>query len=725
MIHTISYSEFTARYRRLAETMALLDNTTRRSAHEDETDDNKDYRPLTKEEIEILEHRGSTAQDWSNISVKEGFDPAKISRCRFYGHLRIGKLDDIALQAGAVALPVGINESTLVNCRIGDNAAIYRVSWLSGYIIGNNTLIKDVSELSVSDNPSFGEAALAVDTLDQEKSAIEVVNENGRRAIHPFSGMQTADAHLWAKERGRAGLMKKLTEFTQHRIETRRDDPATPWPFGRIGAKTLIDGLVHGRDIIIGDCAVVEGPLALIDVTLNSSCTAATTIGRGVELSHGLAGCGCSIHTGAKASHFVCADYTTLSLGARVSHTYLGENSTISCCEVAHSLILPFHEQHHNSSFLIAALVEGESNIAAGATLGSNHSSRKAEGEILCRRGFWPGLTASITHPSFFSSFTLLTKQDYPNEMTIPLPFSLVSRSSTDGGLVILPAFWLIYNRYALERNSRKFRRRDRRTGKSSPPLVYEALAPDTANEIADAMELLAEWTLEAWTAELGEEKLPKTLKTPQMSRKDKGGRLLEDYPEKCGTLRIRRRGIENSKIPTRILKVPQAYKAYRKALHLYAVSTIENEPNLAEKLLEEIDSSTLKMSWTNLGGTLFPEEEKNTLIEDIEKGNLSSWDEIHRRYGEITERYHIDIIKHALLLLTRIGALPKGPIPWKKLHSDAQTERRELREAVKAGREKDFADEFRSITFADTREKDAVLGTLEEDELLKHLDSL
>ncbi|MFW6344240.1 MAG: hypothetical protein ACOC2B_05810, partial [Sediminispirochaetaceae bacterium] len=82
-------------------------------------------------------------------------------------------------------------------------------------------------------------------------------------------------------------------------------------------------------------------------------------------------------------------------------------------------------------------------------------------------------------------------------------------------------------------------------------------------------------------------------------------------------------------------------------------------------------------------------------------------------------------IIKHALLLLTRIGALPKGPIPWKKLHSDAQTERKELREAVKAGREKDFTEEFRSITFADTREKDAVLGTLEEDELLKHLDSL
>ena len=66
-------------------------------------------------------------------------------------------------------------------------------------------------------------------------------------------------------------------------------------------------------------------------------------------------------------------------------NSYLGNNSTISCCEVLNSLIFPAHEQHHNNSFLCAAMVMGQSNIAAGATIGINHNSRSADGEISCR----------------------------------------------------------------------------------------------------------------------------------------------------------------------------------------------------------------------------------------------------------------------------------------------------------------------------------------------------
>jgi hypothetical protein len=40
------------------------------------------------------------------------------------------------------------------------------------------------------------------------------------------------------------------------------------------------------------------------------------------------------------------------------------------------NLIFPGHEQHHNNSFLIAACIKGQSNMAAGANIGSNHNSR-------------------------------------------------------------------------------------------------------------------------------------------------------------------------------------------------------------------------------------------------------------------------------------------------------------------------------------------------------------
>ena len=65
--------------------------------------------------------------------------------------------------------------------------------------------------------------------------------------------------------------------------------------------------------------------------------------------------------------------------------------------------------------------------MAAGATIGSNHNSRGPDGEIVAGRGFWPGLCVSLKHNSKFASFTIIAKGDFPAELNIPIPFSLVS----------------------------------------------------------------------------------------------------------------------------------------------------------------------------------------------------------------------------------------------------------------------------------------------------------
>lgn len=138
---------------------------------------------------------------------------------------------------------------------------------------------------------------------------------------------------------------------------------------------------------------------------------------------NGIIGYGCRVFYGIKAVRFIMSDYSQLKYGARLINSFLGPNATISCCEVLNSLIYPAHEQHHNNSFLCAALVMGQSNIAAGATLGSNHNSRGADGEVIMGRGFWPGLCVSIKHNSIFPSFTILNKGDYNYELNIPIPF--------------------------------------------------------------------------------------------------------------------------------------------------------------------------------------------------------------------------------------------------------------------------------------------------------------
>ena len=116
---------------------------------------------------------------------------------------------------------------------------------------------------------------------------------------------------------------------------------------------------------------------------------------------NGIMGYGSRSFYGVKAVRFVMGENTTLKYGARLINSVLGDNSTISCCEVLNSLIFPAHEQHHNNSFLVAATVMGQSNIAAGATIGSNHNSRGADGEIIAGRGFWPGLSPVCSFSPF------------------------------------------------------------------------------------------------------------------------------------------------------------------------------------------------------------------------------------------------------------------------------------------------------------------------------------
>src|ERR1700749_876193 len=150
-----------------------------------------------------------------------------------------------------------------------------------------------------------------------------------------------------------------------------------------IGDRTVIKNCLIIKDVNIGTDAYIKGATKIKNVTINSSAEAITQVGEGCELVNGIIGFGFLVFYGVKAVRFILASHSQLKYGARLINSYLGDNSTISCCEVLNSLIFPAHEQHHNNSFLCAALVMGQSNMAAGATIGSNHNSRSADGEII------------------------------------------------------------------------------------------------------------------------------------------------------------------------------------------------------------------------------------------------------------------------------------------------------------------------------------------------------
>ncbi|RYG06157.1 MAG: DUF4954 family protein, partial [Chitinophagaceae bacterium] len=442
------------------------------------------YRQLTAYEIEMLVRNRNTSDNWNNILVSDAFNPELVQNCKFYGLVRIGKLEPLYLEFHNLKRPVGFYNSTIISSDFGDNVVIDNVNYLSHYIIGSDVMIVNTNEIATTDRAKFGTGILKEGEQEDIRIWLQLCNENGGRQIIPFDGMLPGDAYLWTRNRDNFALQEKLKAFTQAMFDERRGY------YGTIGDRTVIKNCRIIKDVRIGTDAYLKGANKIKNVTINSSAESKSQIGEGCELVNGIVDYGCRIFYGVKAVRFYIATHSQLKYGARLINSYLGDNSTISCCEVLNSLIFPSHEQHHNNSFLCAALVEGQSNMAAGATIGSNHNSRSPDGELRAGRGFWPGLCVSLKHNSKFASYTLIAKGDFPAELNILLPFSLVSNDVSNDRLVIMPAYWFMYNMYALARNAGKYESRDKRTFKNQF-LEYDYLAPDSVNEIFDAIELI------------------------------------------------------------------------------------------------------------------------------------------------------------------------------------------------------------------------------------------
>jgi len=674
------------------------------------------YRQLTAYEIEVLIRNRNTSDDWNKILVSDAFNPELVKNCKFYGLVRIGKLEPFCLGFSDLKMPVGLYNSTIISCDFGDNVVIDNVHYLSHYIIGSEVIIVNVNELATTNHAKFGNGVLKEDEPEAVRIWLGLCNENEGRKVMPFNGMLPADAYLWSKFRDDAALLNKFKEFTEKKFDKRRGY------YGKVGDRTVIKNTAIIKDVWIGSDAYIKGANKLKNLTINSGPEGKSQIGEGCELVNGIVGFGCRIFYGVKAVRFIMADHSQLKYGARLINSYLGYNATISCCEVLNSLIFPGHEQHHNNSFLCASLVLGQSNIAAGATIGSNHNSRSADGEIIAGRGFWPGLCVSLKHNSRFASFSIISKGDYPAELDVPFPFALISNDLTKDRLVIMPAYWFIYNMYALARNTWKYTDRDKRS-EQLQYFDYDYLAPDTINEITNALQLLEKATGAAWYR-----KENPTAKPAAALIANKGKALLDANDAIVDTLEILAEGIENTKRKVQLIKVRSAYQQYKKQLLYYGITQLMqyfkgNKFASWQACLQSIQSNKIKaQTWVNVGGQLMPATVLDELKLKIKSGKIKSWDEVHAVYTHQSEKYHTDKFYHALYALE----LATGQ-PIKKLNAtqlieylnDALQIKTDMVNAIYQSRAKDYTSPFRKMVYDNQSEMDEVTGKLEENSFI------
>ena len=677
-----------------------------------------EYRSLTASEIETLVRNSNTSDNWNNILVSAQFDPQLVKNCSFFGLVRIGKLEPLSLGFHSLSLSVGLYNSTIISCDFGDNVCVHNVNYFSHFVVGSEVMIANVNELATTSTAKFGNGIIKDGETDAQRIWLEICNENGGRKVLPFDGMLTADAFLWSKYRNDEKLMSAFYSFTEKKFDSARGH------YGIIGDRTVIKNCKMIKDVLIGTDAYIKGANKIKNVTINSNDQASTQIGEGCELVNGIIEVGCRIFYGVKAVRFFMASHSQLKYGARLINSYLGNNATISCCEVLNSLIYPFHEQHHNNSFLCASLLMGQSNVAAGATIGSNHNSRGADGELIAGRGFWPGLCVSLKHNSKFASFSLLAKGDFPFELNVPIPFSLVINDPTSNELRIVPAYWFRYNFYALQRNEWKYKDRDARIAKELL-LEHRSLAPDSVNEIFTALELMALFTGRAYYKSK-EQKIPADDACTKT-----GYKLLEKQEEMVDGLEILAEGFENSKRKVVLLKVRQAYTAYVEMIRYYAIGEIvhalQQQPNADPvSTLNHLTTLAKREEWMNIGGQLMPTSIFAVLLDRVRNGKIKSWDGVHAYYMDAAAEYNEQVLLHALACLMEIDGLKKRSLSEEKLEQLLQehvktTEK--VYEGIIASREKDMSNPFRKMVFEDEEEQEAVIGKLGENSFIKQKD--
>jgi hypothetical protein len=681
----------------------------------------RSYRHLTAGEVETLVRNNNTSDDWNKLLVTDAFDAGLVKQCHFFGLVRIGKLESYYLEFHNLRMPVGLYNSTICSCDFGDNVVVDNVNYMAHYIIGNETIIVNVNEMSASPHSKFGNGVIKEGEDEKVRIWLELCNENGGRKVLPFEGMLPGDAFLWSKYRDDELLLKRFIKFTEEKTDLHRGY------YGVAGDRCVIKNCKIIKDTMIGSDAYLKGANKVKNITINSSPNETTQIGEGCELVNGIIGYGCRIFYGVKAVRFVMASHSNLKYGARLINSYLGNNATVSCCEVLNSLIFPAHEQHHNNSFLCAALVMGQSNMAAGATIGSNHNSRGADGEIIAGRGFWPGLCVSLKHNSRFASFSLIAKGDYPFEIDLPIPFSLLINDTSHDRLLIMPGYWFLYNMYALARNSWKHPDRDKRDEKIQR-IEYDFLAPDSVEEMFKALEIMEYQTGKAYL--ISQKQSLKGLKNHEI--RERGKNLLLQSPEEAEQLSILLDGIENSKRQTELLKITAAYPVFRNMILLYAAREIIH--GFEKKWIKDYDhlvtlaDKVKRSSWVNAGGQLITASDVEQLKKDIKDKSVNSWEEVHQRYVRLGEQYETQKLLHALASLTDIKELPVSSWSQKLVKewlNETLSITEWLQKQVEISRSKDYTNPFRAMVYDNRREMEKVVGKLRDDSFIAYTKEL
>lgn len=427
-------------------------------------------RPLRREEIARLEVQGNTADDWTRVRVADGFDPRTVERNCFHGDVVLGRFTRPVAVAEGLLLPAGVYRSTVVNSVIGNDALVREVRLLHNQVVGPGALLFACGSLTCDGKSAFGNGAV-----------LSLAIESGGREVPAFAEIDVATAARIAKSRSRPDLLDAYNRLVAEYAAR----AASPRGIFERGALVRDTPRVHNA--YVGPHAVIDAATFVTDSTLLSNAEEPTRVTSGACVSRSLLQWGSAVETLAIVEHSVLTEHSLADRHAKVTDSILGPNTGISEGEVTASLVGPFVGFHHQALLIAALWPEGKGNVAHGANIGSNHTSRAPDQEFWPGEGTFFGLGSNVKYPADFTRapYMILSSGVTMMPQRIEFPFSLISPPTQRWPHVstayneIQPAWVLSDNLFMLKRREANYRLRNkaRRT-----QFDFTILRPDTVD---------------------------------------------------------------------------------------------------------------------------------------------------------------------------------------------------------------------------------------------------
>jgi hypothetical protein len=548
------------------------------------------WRALSSQEISRLTEQGCTCTDWSQVQVAEGFRPQRVRTAHFCGPIKLGVFDKDVSFFGGVSKPAGINNATLHNCVIGNNAYISQVrNYIANYVIEDEAVIDNIDLLAVDGQSSFGNG-----------TQVAVVNEAGGREIPIYDRLSAHTAYVMAFYRHRPKVIERLRDMIGGYTAAIRSDMG----FVGKGARIINSRLI--KNVRIGPAAVIEGVNRLENGSINSCAEDPVYIGPGVYAEHFIVASGSKITDGT----IICDCF--VGQGCVLAKEYSAENSVFFAnCGGFHGEACaifagPYTVTHHKSTLLIAGLF---SFLNAGSgTNQSNHMYKLGPvHQGVVERGSKTGSDSYMLWPAKVGAFTVVMGRHYRNSDTSDLPFSYLIEHEDES--VLAPGVNL--RSVGTVRDARKWPQRDRRKDPHKLDHInFKLLSPYTIQKMINGRDLLTR--LKATAGPTSDYFVYSSVKIANASL-ERGIVLYQLGIDKfIGNCLLKR--LEN------------------KSFH--------NVEELRAALRP--DTSVGPGKWIDLAGMLAPEDLVNQLLADIESGAVTTLEQLDARFAAMHENYAV-----------------------------------------------------------------------------------